>query len=69
MSTTPRRPERRADGWPTRNDMQYWSEAEHAIVAAMRSVEAAGGSLALTDAVILLGRARDRVADHYEGKS
>ena len=31
-------------------------------------VENAGGSLALTDAVTLLDKAKNRVADHAEGK-
>lgn len=62
------RPHLRPDGFPTRGDMQYWSPAEQAIWAAMQAVEEAGGSPALTDAVTLLGKARDRVADHMEGK-
>lgn len=59
----------RDDGFPTRSDMQHWTPAEHAIWRAMQAVEAAGASPALTDAIILLGRARDRVADHAEGKT
>jgi hypothetical protein len=43
------------------------SPAELAITEAMHAVEKAGASIALTDAVILLGKARDRVADHEEG--
>ncbi len=42
--------------------------AEIAIINAMQAVEAAGASVALTDAVALLSKARDRVADHVEGK-
>lgn len=60
------RPALRDDGFPTRSDMSLMSPAELAITAAMAEVERAGGSLALTDAVNLLGRARDRVADHVE---
>lgn len=56
----------RPDGIPTRCDQLLMSVAELAITSAMASVEAAGGSVALTDAVTLLGRARDRVADHVE---
>lgn len=63
----PRRPRLRDDGIPTRADMRYWTLAEDAIALAMRAVEAAGASLALTDAVNLLSNARDRVADHVEG--
>ena len=62
------RPAHREDGWPTRDDMSFWTPAEHAIWAAMQAVEAAGASPALTDAVILLRMARGRVADHVEGK-
>jgi hypothetical protein len=43
------------------------SPAELAITAAMVAVEEAGASVALTDAVTLLAKARDRVADHVEG--
>jgi hypothetical protein len=62
------RPEKRPDGWPTRNDIQWFTPAELAIRAAMLAVENAGASTALTDAVTLLSKARDRVADHVEGK-
>lgn len=61
------RPTKRADGFPTRADMTYWTPAEHAIANAIAHVEAAGAHPALTDAVILLGKARDRVADFAEG--
>lgn len=57
----------RRDGLPTRNDISCMSTAELAITQAMHAVEKAGASLALTDAVNLLGKARDRVADHEEG--
>jgi hypothetical protein len=58
----------RDDGWPTRSDIQWLSAAELAIVDAMREVENAGGSIALTDAITLLSKARARVADHVEGE-
>lgn len=61
------RPKRRPDGWPTRADLRWQSPAEKAIRAAMAAVEGAGASEALTDAVILLDRALQRVADHVEG--
>lgn len=61
------RPHLRPDGFPTRADMSLMSPAELAILAAMHAVEAAGGSIALTDAINLLAKARDRVADHVEG--
>lgn len=61
------RPHLRPDGIPTRSDMRYWTPAELAIWEAMGAVEAAGASPALTDALNLLIKARDRVADHVEG--
>lgn len=56
----------RPDGISTRCDRQFMSDAELAISAAMAEVEKAGASTALTDAVMLLSKARDRVADHVE---
>ncbi|MEN6535684.1 MAG: hypothetical protein ABFD89_18615 [Bryobacteraceae bacterium] len=61
------RPAKRPDGIPTRSDIQWMTTAEIAILNAMKAVEEAGGSVALTDAVTLLSKARDRVADHAEG--
>lgn len=61
------RPRTRSDGFPTRADMTFMSAAELAITSAMAEVEHAGTSPALTDAVTLLGEARSRVADHFEG--
>lgn len=60
------RPRNRPDGIPTRSDMKWMTDAEIAITKAMNAVENAGASPALTDAVTLLGQARDRVADHVE---
>lgn len=57
----------RDDGMAARACMEYWTAAEHAIQEAVRAVESLGASPALTDAVVLLGRARGRVADHAEG--
>ena len=62
------RPHKRPDGWPTRAATEYWSAAERAIQDAANVVERSGGSPALTDAVMLLAKARDRVADHMEGQ-
>lgn len=68
MTATPApRPKLRPDGLPSRIDRLLMSPAELAITAAMAAVEAAGASVALTDAVTLLSKARDRVADHVEG--
>lgn len=63
------RPATRPDGIPTRIDMQWMTPAELAIMEAMKAVEVAGASEALTDAVTLLSKARDRVADHVEAAS
>ncbi len=60
------RPAKRPDGIPTRIDLNWMTPAERAIRDAMAAVEAAGGSIALTDAITLLAQARDRVADHVE---
>lgn len=62
------RPERRPDGVPTRRDSQWHSFAERTITVAMEVVEKMGASPALTDAIELIAKARDRVADHVEGK-
>lgn len=60
------RPELRPDGVPTRIDLQWMSVAERSILTAMSEVERTGASTALTDAVVLLAKARDLVADHIE---
>lgn len=57
----------RGNEWPRRNQMQQWTPAEHAIQQAVDAVEAMGADVRLTDAVILLGKARDRVADFVDG--
>ena len=64
------RPKLRPDGFPTRCDRYWKTPAELAIDDAMEAVERhGGGSLKLTEAVTLLGKARDCVADHVEGDS
>jgi hypothetical protein len=60
-------PRLRPDGIPRRCDHSLMTPAEIAITEAIQAVEAAGASAALTDAVLLLGMARERVADHVEG--
>jgi len=61
--------ELRADGAPRRIDWNLQAPAERAIGDAMIAVEnIPGGSVALTEAVTLLSKARNRVADHLEGK-
>jgi hypothetical protein len=61
------RPAQRADGFPTRNDMSWFTVAELAITEAMLAVEQTGASAKLTEAVTLLAKARAAVADHVEG--
>ena len=58
----------RPDGVPTRIDQLWQTPAELTIGEAMMAVERSGGSIALTEAVNLLSKARDRVADHVEGE-
>ena len=52
---------------PRRIRMDLWTRAERAIYDAIQAVEEAGADQRLTDAVILLGRAKDRVADYVDG--
>jgi len=52
---------------PRRVDMQRMTAAELAILAAVDAVEAAGADVRLTDAVVLLGEARDAVSDYVDG--
>lgn len=47
-------------------DRQRWTEAEHDIQAAVDRVESMGAHELLTEAVILLGRARDKVAEFVD---
>jgi hypothetical protein len=52
---------------PRRADMGRWTPAERAINDAMQAVEAMAADVRLTDAVVLLGAARDSVADYIDG--
>lgn len=60
------RPHKRDDGVSTRHDRNYWTKPEISISLAMATVEQAGASPALTDAINLLATARERIADHVE---
>jgi hypothetical protein len=51
---------------PRRCQVELMSTAERAIAHAMRRVEAIGAHPLLTDAVILLGQAKDKVADYVD---
>lgn len=52
---------------PRRCRLDLMTPAELAIVAAMDAVEALPADVRLTDAVVLLAKARDRVADFVDG--
>jgi len=54
---------------PRRIDMRRWSTGERAIQEAVDVVESMGAHELLTEAVILLGRARDTVADYVDATS
>jgi len=54
------------DGIPRTARMDLYTPAEKAIRAALEAVEEAGAHPLLTDAVILLGQAQDKVADFVE---
>lgn len=54
------------NGFPRRSRIDLYTPAETAIRAAMFVVEKAGAHPLLTEAVTLLGRAQERVADHAE---
>jgi 3-oxoacyl-[acyl-carrier-protein] synthase III len=54
------------DGIPRRSRLDLHTPAELAIRAAVEAVEAAGAHKLLTDAVVLLHEARERVADFVE---
>jgi predicted RNase H-like nuclease (RuvC/YqgF family) len=52
---------------PRRAYIDKLTPAETAIREAVLAVEAMGADVRLTEAVILLGKARDRVADFVDG--
>jgi len=56
-----------AKDFPRRNRSDLMSPAELAITTAMGAVEEAGADVRLTEAVNLLGQARDKVADVVNG--
>lgn len=55
-------------GIPRRARLNLFSSAEKAIWDATQEVEKMGADVRLTDAVILLGQAREKVADYIDGK-
>lgn len=54
------------DGHPRRNRLEHLTPAEMAIREATLKVEEAGCDPLLTDAVVLLQAARDKVADYVD---
>lgn len=52
--------------FPRRNQLDQMTEAEKAIYEATQKVEAMGAHEKLTEAVILLGKAREAVADFVD---
>lgn len=52
---------------PRRSRLDLMSEAERAIYDATQAVERAGADTRLTDAVVLLQAAREKVADFVDG--
>lgn len=52
--------------FPRRNRLDLYTTAEKAIAAAVDAVERTGAHPLLTDAVILLGQAKEKVSDHAE---
>lgn len=54
---------------PRRSRIDLFTPAETAIFQAMQAVEEAGAHPLLTDAVLLLQRAKDKVSDYVDGHS
>lgn len=54
------------DEIPRRARVDFNVMAEHAIREAMQSVEDLGADVKLTEAVVLLGKAKDAVADYVD---
>ena len=54
------------DGIPRRSRIDLYTPAEKAINDALEVVESTGAHPLLTDAVVLLGEAQDKVADFVE---
>lgn len=52
---------------PRRIDLSRMTPAEVAITTALQAIETMAADVRLTEAVILLGKARDRVADFVDG--
>lgn len=55
--------------FPRRNRLDQMTPAELAIYNAIQEVEKAGADVRLTDAVVLLSKAKDKVSDFVDGKN
>lgn len=55
------------NNWPRRAQMNDWTPAERAIYDAAQVVEVMPADERLTEAVVLLSKARDLVADFVDG--
>ena len=55
------------DDYPRRIRIDQFSKGERAIWEATQAVEEMGCDVRLTEALILLGKARDKVADFIDG--
>lgn len=53
--------------FPRRSRVDVMIAAEKAILAAMQEVELLGADTRLTDAIILLSKAKDKVSDYVDG--
>lgn len=52
--------------WPRRQSLSHNTPAELAIRAAIDAVEIVGADVLLTDAVVLLGQAKDKLGDYVD---
>ena len=62
----PKYVKRAGTDFPSRNCLDLYSQAEKAIADAVNEVEHMGCDVRLTEAVVLLQKAKDRVADFVE---
>jgi hypothetical protein len=59
---------KKVNGIPRRIQLDHCTSAELAIVNAVNEVEKLGADVLLTDAVVLLQQARDKVADFVDAQ-
>lgn len=61
------RPAKRDDGFPTRADIRYDTDAERLCRILLKLVEGMGADVSLTNAVVHIDAARNCIADFVEG--